>query len=100
MKNEELKSVLLTFSRKNVDVFDILNEISKDGTKKTDYICDAVRYYRHGETNKSSPMMNKDFEENFKELFYKYMDIYNSDHNVSSSIFDTSDLSKSDLEDD
>lgn len=101
IQSELLKPVLVKFSKKNTDVADILNEISKDGTKKTDYICKAVRfYYRYGEMNKPSPMA-EDLEEKFKELFYKYMGIYQNENTIhSNNIFETCNISKSDLEDD
>lgn len=101
IKNEILKPVSLTFSKKNMDVADILDKVSKDGTKKTDYICEAVRfYYEHGGIN-THVVEIKEMEEQFKVLFYKYMEVYQIENNVSSNnIFDTSNISKSDLEDD
>lgn len=102
MQNEILKPIHLTFSKKNLDIADILNEISKDGTKKTDYICQAVRYYY----NSKSILKNQDlindtaFEEKFQVLFYKYMDRYISEHDIRSASFDISEITREDLADD
>jgi len=39
-------AMTLTFSRKNKDVYDFLEESKKDkGFVATDYICEAVRFY-------------------------------------------------------
>lgn len=102
IKNEILKPVSLTFSKKNLDVADILDEISKDGTKKTDYICEAVRfYYEHGGINNTNSLRVEELEGKFKELFYKYMGIYQNENKVpKDTIFDLAGIDKSDLEDD
>lgn len=102
IKKETFKPVLLTFSKKNLDVANILEEISKDGTKKTDYICEAVRFYfAHGKSQNQIPAADFNFEERFKELFDKYMQIYLSENSITkNTLLDLSGISKTDLADD
>lgn len=102
IKNEMLKPVLLTFSKKNLDVAAILHEISTDGTKKTDYICEAVRYYYNlkGSLQNQALLSDSAFEEKFQVLFYKYMDRYLSEHAIKSTSFDISEITEADLGDD
>ena len=94
--------ILLTFSKKNQDVYNILKEVCKSGIKQTDYICEAVRfYYKHKD---KIEIRNSIDESKIKELVFKYMDMYvESKGNLqikSTSIFDTSNLTAKDLEDD
>lgn len=48
--------ILVSFSKKNTDVFELLDEKKKDGVIISDYICKCIRYYekKHKETNKES----------------------------------------------
>ena len=101
IKKETGNSVLVTFSKKNSDIVKILDEVSRSGTKKTDYICEAVRfYYYHKDSNISNKSIDKsELEKEVRELVYKYMKEY-YDNNKRSNAFDISEISKSDLEDD
>lgn len=100
MKSEILKPVHLTFSKKNLDVANILEKVSKDGTKKTDYICQAVRFY-FARCKSENPAADFNFEEKFKKLFYKYMEIYLSQNDTTkSTLLDLSGINKTDLADD
>ncbi|AGK96608.1 hypothetical protein [Clostridium pasteurianum] len=97
IKKEIGNSVLVTFSKKNSDVIKILDEVSSSGTKKTDYICEAVRFYYY---HKDSNVLNKSgLEKEVRELVYKYLEEYQV-NNKKSNAFDISGISKSDLEDD
>lgn len=103
IKKETFKPVLLTFSKKNLDVGDILEEVSKNGTKKTDYICEAVRFYfnQHGKIQNQIVAADFNFEERFKELFHKYMGIYLSENAIAkNTLFDLSKINDADLQDD
>lgn len=101
IKKEIGNSVLVTFSKKNSDVIKILDEVSSSGTKKTDYICEAVRfYYYHKDSNVLNKSIDKsDLKNEVRKLVYKYMEEYKS-NNKKLNAFDISGISKSDLEDD
>lgn len=60
------KGRMLTFSKKNQDVRDIIEDELKTGIKFPDYICNAVRFYEKykdydfNNTNKNISLMNID----------------------------------------
>lgn len=46
MHNEKMKPILLTFSEKNRDVYNLINNRNfKEFKQHTDYICNAIRFY-------------------------------------------------------
>lgn len=46
MHNEKMKPVLLTFSEKNRDVYNLINNRDfREFKQHTDYICNAIRFY-------------------------------------------------------
>lgn len=48
MHNEKTKPILLTFSEKNRDVYDLINNRDfKEFKQHTDYICNAIRFYEN-----------------------------------------------------
>lgn len=93
--------VLLTFSKKNSDVKDILDEISLDGTKKTDFICDAVRFY-YKYKNSSKAFMNEEaLEKKVEQLVHKYISKQEKEScPTEDTNINISSLKASDLEDD
>ena len=48
--------LLISFSKKNIDVFEILEQKKKENVIITDYICECIRYYeqKHNEKDKDS----------------------------------------------
>lgn len=97
---KETDPVLLTFSKKNYDVNEILKEVAKSGVKKTDYICEAVRFYYKSRDEPSSKIVDKEhFEKLFLDCMKKYCKCDGTSNNLKSG-FDFSALSKRDLEDD
>ena len=46
--------LLVSFSKKNTDVFEIIEEKRKDGAVISDYICECIRYYEKKNNNKES----------------------------------------------
>lgn len=43
--------ILLSFSKKNTDVFEILEEKKKENIIISDYICECIRYYEYYGSN-------------------------------------------------
>lgn len=46
--------ILLSFSKKNTDVFEILEKKKKENIIISDYICECIRYYEKKNSNKES----------------------------------------------
>ena len=84
-----------------MDVANILDRVSKDGTKKTDYICEAVRFYYYHKDHLSGAAAFDDeaLDKKVKELVNKYMNESQNEKSSTSNI-NLSGISKSDLEDD
>lgn len=82
----------LTFSRKNEDVKDILDEKKNKGIIITDYLCQAVRFY---EENKEKNFNNSNID--ITELVRKEMENILNTKEVSRSAEKTVDL-EDDLE--
>ncbi len=104
IKNELSKPIFLSFSKKNYDVAEILNKISKDGIPKTDYICEAVRFYFNNK-NLNSSFSKIELEDMVKKMVYKYLNEYlksNSTFNTEDKINlpQDSNITAADLEDD
>lgn len=68
MPGGKQKAITLSFSRKNEDIFNLLEDKKKDkGFNQNDYICEAIRFY---EENKDKIASNLD-EYRIKELIDK-----------------------------
>lgn len=97
---------MLTFSKKNSDVADILEEISKGGIKKTDYVCEAVRFYYHNKNKLQTVSLFDDaaLDIKVKKLVYKYLHEFQGEGKKcktgSADTFDFSGISAEDLKDD
>ena len=46
--------ILLSFSKKNTDVFELLEQKKKDGVIISDYVCECIRLYENKNNNKES----------------------------------------------
>ncbi|MBO0558981.1 hypothetical protein EXQ37_03860 [Clostridium botulinum] len=73
----EVKSILLTFSERNRDVYDLIKDRDTEEFKQnTDYICNAIRFYEQYkeqiETNKTS--INED---KIEDIVLKVLKKYN-----------------------
>lgn len=102
IKKDLPNSVLLTFSKKNFDVADILEEVGNHGTKKTDYICEAIRFYYKNKNRflNAAPLFNEqELDKRVQHLVYKYLSEYQKKFENQAK-FDISEINKSDLEDD
>ncbi|HDI3019202.1 hypothetical protein HYH68_16270 [Clostridium botulinum] len=73
----EVKSILLTFSERNRDVYDLIKDRDTEEFKQnTDYICNAIRFYEQYkeqiEVNKTS--INED---KIEDIVLKVLKKYN-----------------------
>ncbi|MCR3758905.1 hypothetical protein KYB31_07865 [Clostridium felsineum] len=94
--------ILLTFSKKNQDVYKILKEVCKNGVKQTEYICEAVRFYFK---NKDEMSIGSSVDKSeIKDLVFKYIAMYaegkENEQIKAPSVLYTSSLTAKDLEDD
>lgn len=101
---DEIKPISLTFSKKNEDVYYILKDIAKDGTKKTEYICNAVRFFYENQDNVNRTTRNtSDVSSLNKEVIEdivakKVAEILNN--SITEQTIDISDIDDKDLADD
>ncbi|AUN08943.1 hypothetical protein CF081_19475 [Clostridium botulinum] len=73
----EVKPILLTFSERNRDVYDLINDRDTEEFKQnTDYICNAIRFY---EQYKEQVELNKSFinEDKIEDIVLKVLKKYN-----------------------
>lgn len=102
---DENKPITLSFSKKNIDIREILNEVSEQtGIKKTDYICEAVRFYYNNKDNvkNDSGLSKNEVEHMLESLLDKKLEklLIDKDIKISKEQVDISDISKDDLGDD
>lgn len=82
---KEVKPILLTFSERNREVYDLINNRNTEEFKQnTDYICNAIRFYEQYkeqiESNKTS--INED---KIEDIVLKVLKRYNTNDIVMDS---------------
>lgn len=101
---DEINPVTLTFSKKNEDVYYILKEIAKDGTKKTEYICNAVRaaYRKELNINERADNQLNNVENIIESILEKKLGQFLNDKTIivpdKNELMDISNISSQDLD--
>lgn len=91
---DDIKPITLTFSKKNKDVARMLSELAESGEKKTDILCNAVRYLY----NRGGECREEDLKEYIDKRIQEVMEEVKKSKNANTIVFDN--IIDSDLEED